>query len=351
MSPAAIRGTPSSTAGRRPFRFFHVQVAAVRDLTPHMRRVTFTGPDLGDFADPGWDQRIKLVLPAPASGYEHLPTGEDWYSEWRALPQEHRPPIRTYTTRAVRPGAGAGRAEVNAEVDVDMVVHAAPPTLAGRQDSTVPSTQPGSASQDSTGWQAAVGPAARWVASAAVGSEVVLLGPDRGWAGEPGGVGFVPPPVTERFLLGGDETAAPAIARILEDLPTTARGVAVVELPTEADTAYLPTHPGIEVRAAGREGRPHGRALVEGVRAAAAELCPAGRSRRVEEVAVDTGLLWEVPRTARGGAALQRTTLYAWLAGEATAVRATRRHLVSDLGIDRRTVAFMGYWRQGRPEG
>ena len=94
----------------------------------------------------------------------------------------------------------------------------------------------------------------------------------------------------------------------------------------------------------------YGQALVEGVREAAARLCPAGAPQEVEEIDVDHELLWEVPRTARGGAALRRATLYAWLAGEAAAVRAMRRHLVGERGIDRRAVAFMGYWRLGRAE-
>ena len=42
--------------------------------------------------------------------------------------------------------------------------------------------------------------------------------------------------------------------------------------------------------------------------------------------------------------------LYAWLAGEAGAIKTLRRHLVTDRGVDRRAVAFMGYWRQGRAE-
>ena len=157
--------------------------------------------------------------------------------------------------------------------------------------------------------------------------------------------------MTERYLLGGDETAAPAIARILEDLPSSARGVAVVEMPGDKDASYLPMHPGIEVRVAGRNGRAHGELLVEGVRRAAEELCPVGVPQKVEEIDVDRELLWDVPRHAKGGDALKRTTLYAWLAGEAAAVRTMRRHLVSERGIDRRSVAFMGYWRQGRAEG
>lgn len=31
-------------------------------------------------------------------------------------------------------------------------------------------------------------------------------------------------------------------------------------------------------------------------------------------------------------------------------IKALRRHLVSELGLDRKQVSFMGYWRKGRPE-
>jgi NADPH-dependent ferric siderophore reductase len=83
---------------------------------------------------------------------------------------------------------------------------------------------------------------------------------------------------------------------------------------------------------------------------AADRLIPAGRGCEVEEIDVDRDILWEVPRTAKGGAALRSASLYAWLAGEAGAITALRRHLVGDLGVDRRAVAFMGYWRLGRAE-
>jgi NADPH-dependent ferric siderophore reductase len=42
--------------------------------------------------------------------------------------------------------------------------------------------------------------------------------------------------------------------------------------------------------------------------------------------------------------------VFAWLAGEASSVRALRRHLVGDRGIDRRSVAFTGYWRLHRTQ-
>jgi NADPH-dependent ferric siderophore reductase len=54
--------------------------------------------------------------------------------------------------------------------------------------------------------------------------------------------------------------------------------------------------------------------------------------------------LWEVPEESPFG------PLYAWLAGEAAVIRTLRRHLVAERGMDRRAVAFMGYWRLGRAE-
>lgn len=301
----------------KPFEFFPVTVAAVQEVTPGFRRITFRGPSLRQFGDPGWDQRIKLIFTVPGADLDALIADPDWYTAWRELPDPLRPPIRTYTTRAVR-------AE-SEEVDVDMVVH---------------TPAPGET----------VGPASQWIATAAVGDPMLLLGPNALANEDPGGVDFVPPAQTDRFLIAGDATAAPAIAVILEQLPRDARGIAVVEVDTAADAAYLPAHPGIEVRPAVRDGRPYGVAFVEATTAAAEALTPPGIPHEVTEIDVDSDLLWEVPRHAKGGAALERTSLYAWLAGEASAVKTLRRTLVGERGLDRRTVAFMGYWRQGRAE-
>jgi NADPH-dependent ferric siderophore reductase len=53
--------------------------------------------------------------------------------------------------------------------------------------------------------------------------------------------------------------------------------------------------------------------------------------------------LWDSPDPAGQG-------FYAWMAGEAAAVKALRRAIVTDRGVDRRQVAFMGYWRRGQAE-
>ncbi|MEV4089138.1 siderophore-interacting protein, partial [Nonomuraea fuscirosea] len=84
---------------------FDVRVDRLERLSPSFLRVTFTGEDLHLFADNGFDQRLKLILPLPGHGLAHLPTGPDWYPRWRQLGDDRRNPMRTYTARTVRPEA------------------------------------------------------------------------------------------------------------------------------------------------------------------------------------------------------------------------------------------------------
>lgn len=294
------------------YRFFRAPVTAIVDVTPSFRRFTFSSPDLADYGDPGFDQRIKVVFPAPAAGLDAMPDGDEWYTEWRELPDDERPPFRTYTTRYVR--------NADCEVDIDMVAHDV------------------------------LGPASDWIARARLGDEVLILAPTAGYDGVSYGIDFVPPAHSESILLAGDETAAPAIAVILEQLPPQARGIVVLEVPDAGDVAYLPRHPGFEYRVGVRGAGGRHDHLIPAAQEAAAQLAPAGRGAEVEEIDIDTDILWEVPRTAKGGAALKSAVLYSWLAGEAGAIKALRRHLVAELGVDRRAVAFMGYWRLGRAE-
>ncbi|MEV4711199.1 siderophore-interacting protein [Micromonospora sp. NPDC049374] len=295
-----------------PWRLFAVEVRAVRRLSPSFVRVTFTGPDLDRFADNGYDQRIKLALPLPGQASVHLPQGPDWYARWRTLPDHERNPIRTYTVRAVRPYLG--------EVDVDLVLHG-----------------------DG-------GPATRWARRVRPGDEIAIVGPDSAYGGDHGGVEFRPPS-TGCLLLAGDETAVPAISGICERLPLDARGRVLLEVPEAGDALPLITPPGVEVTWLPRGAGGYGSRLVAAVAAAAGDLlgsAPVNGSgptpQPVDEVDVDHEILWEVPD------ALPTAPLYAWLAGEAGVIRSLRRHLVAERGLDRRAVAFMGYWRNGRPD-
>jgi NADPH-dependent ferric siderophore reductase len=278
----------------------------VRLLGPSFLRVTFTADDLGFFADNGADQRVKLLFPPPGADSAVLAGGEQWYATLRSLPDAERPAMRTYTVRAVRPA--------DREVDVDFVLHG-----------------------DG-------GPASAWAGRAAPGDRIVIVGPDGRWPGEHGGVEFRPPAGVP-LLLAGDETAVPAICAILERLPADATGHVLLEVPDPADAGAAPAvpPPGVRVTWLARGDAPHGAKLTPAVAAAADALLPSPRARASD--LDDPDDLWDVPPRPASDA-----PLYAWLAGEASVIRGLRRHLVTERGLDRRWVAFMGYWRHGATE-
>jgi NADPH-dependent ferric siderophore reductase len=288
-----------------PWRAFPVRVRALTRLSPSFLRVTFAGDELEHFADNGWDQRIKLVFPTGGAPVPDFPDA-DWYGWWRALPDERRNPIRTYTARAVRRDAR--------EVDVDIALHG-----------------------DG-------GPAARWAGAARPGDAIAVVGPDARYPGDHGGVEFRPAAGTGALLIAGDETAAPAICAILSQLPPHARGQVLVEVPHRADALPVVAPAGVRVTWLARAGGAHGSVLEPAVREAAITLLAGSVHEGPELGEPDDEVLWEVPdEPAPAGA-------YAWLAGEAGVITALRRHLVRDLGWERRSVAFMGYWKIGRAE-
>lgn len=301
------------------YRVFSVRVAAVSALTPSFVRVTLTGDALADFSAVGLDQRIKVVLPIPGHGFTDLPDGDDWYGAWRALPDAERNPLRTYTVRSFRPDAH--------ELDIDFVAHGD------------------------------TGPASRWVSSCRVGDELRIVGPavPSSPAELPSGAAEFAPGSATRILLAGDETAAPAICAILEALDVATVGHVFIEVPTDADRLPVTAPAGVEVRWIARNGASHGVRMTDQVHAWASQVASvttgaagAEASARgaveLTDVDVDEQVLWDVP------AAVDERPVYAWIAGEAGCVKELRRHLVRGVGLDRRQVAFMGYWRHGKAE-
>lgn len=301
------------SVSHHPYRTYRTTVAHRTQLSPNFLRVTLTGPDLVHFGTAGLDQRIKLVLPLPDGSFTDVGQFDEtvgmmeWYRRWRELPDETRNPIRTYTIRAVRPEAR--------EIDVDFVLH-------GTE-----------------------GPASAWASAAAPGAPLVVIGPDAR-ADETGGLEWNPGDAGS-VLIAGDETAVPAICAIVESLPAHVTGSVYIEVPTEADALPLAAPEGVAIRWLARGSAAHGLRLSAAVHAwgetRAAEDEPAATTGTELADPSEDEVLWEVPDAAVG-------SCYAWLAGEASTITALRRHLVRDLGIDRRSVAFMGYWRRGRAE-
>lgn len=230
-------------------------------LTPRMRRLTFTGRDLGRFACAD-DLHVRLYLPPPGLDRPEWPRpGPDGRTLWPE--PERRPAVRYYTIR---------RAEAE-RVEIDFVLHDAP------------------------------GPGALFAVTAEPGAVCGLAGP----------LGRTAPPAAWT-LLAGDETALPAIARLLEGMPADARGEVLLEADAE-DAAYpLAAPEGVRVRwlrrAAGGESP-----LVEAVRA----------------------LDW--PYTP---------DLFAWAGCEFATARTLRRHLRAERGLDRDRHLVVGYWERGQ---
>ncbi|WP_226995578.1 siderophore-interacting protein [Gordonia phthalatica] len=245
-------------------------MTAVSDLTPRMRRLTLAAPDLGTLVPTGPDEYVGLLMGRHPGHRIALPehgVHPNIRAAVAAVDAEHRPVLRWYTVRAHRPEVG--------EIDVDIVLHG-----------------------DS-------GPGSRFATSAAVGTRLGITEGSALFDSRPRGVVWVV----------GDETAIPAIARIVEcsDAATTVH--AVVETESAADVLPLDSCASQTWVTRGAD-RP-GTAMLDAVRAAAVPL-------DIDAV---------------------------WVCGEQAAVAAVRRHLVGERGVPPARITFSGYWRLGRSRG
>ena len=177
-SRSAAPAAPPARQRRPPRR---VEVSAVQILSPAMRRITLTGPELEGFSPVLPASYLKLIFPEPGQ------TEPD-----RPLPDAPRPTaMRTYTPLATRPEA--------LEVDVDFVLHGE-------------------------------GPASTWAAQAAVGQVLYLMGP---------GPGYAVDTAAQHHRLLVDDSALPAAETILAALPASARVTVLVEAISAAEQRPL----------------------------------------------------------------------------------------------------------------
>jgi NADPH-dependent ferric siderophore reductase len=238
-------------------------VARVEPVTTRLSRVTLAGPDLAGFRVEQPASSIRVLLGRPGSADLVIP---DWTGNAFVRPDGSRPTIRTLTPLRVDPDAG--------EIDVAIVVH------------------PG-------------GTAARWAQQVGPGDVAAISGPARGYAVDPD---------ARSFLLGGDETAIPAISQLLAAVPAEREVRVLIEVAQADARPPLPRHPGAAVQwVVGSDGGRPGEALVDAIRAA------------------------EIASGAR-----------VWVAGEAAAVQRVRRHLWEERGLPRTETTVRGYWKHGR---
>jgi len=151
-----------------------------------------------------------------------------------------------------------------------------------------------------------VGVAGPWASAARPGDGLQLMGP---------GGAYTPDPAADWHLMVGDEAVVPAIAASLERLREGVPVHVILEVGGPEDEVALATPGDLRVTWLHRRAGVYD-ALVEAVRALA---FPEG-------------------------------AVHAFVHGEASAVRAVRRHLVVDRGIPRDALSVSGYWKRGRTD-
>ncbi|MFH9072085.1 siderophore-interacting protein [Streptomyces alboflavus] len=252
-------------ASRRPGSLHVTRVRRVSRVTPRMARITFGDEELTPFLSNGTDQHVAMYFYDPDVRLPRPFTSE---AAKRLLPTA-RPRLRRYTIRSHRPELG--------EVDMDFVLHGADQLASG------------------------------WAERAAPGDEAIWFGPSPAYPLAPG---------PEWTVLIGDETALPAIAVLLEELPPEHRTLVLVEIADKAEEQELTVRDNAEVRWLHRDGRPAGQLLYE--QAVALDL-PPGRGR-------------------------------VWGAAERGTVRGLRRHFVRDRGVSRADTHLTAYWTRGETQ-
>nr|WP_246336601.1 siderophore-interacting protein [Flexivirga oryzae] len=287
---------------------FPVRLSRRERRSPSLVRLTFTDPSLAHFADRGYDQRIKLVVPRPGGlPRSDFPADENWWEVWRDQPVEERAFIRTYTVVDARPDTG--------EIDVDFVDHGV------------------------------TGPGSRFAVEAQPGDGAIIFGPNADFDGDAGGLEFRREFAGSAMqLVVGDLSALPAINGIATRLPSGAHGLICVEVPHDEDARGIFAPPEVDIVWCVTDRGDDQVAAVRDWLESIGPLAADGASTTVvDDGAVDT--YWEVsdPESAPSDG----PALSAWIAGESSRVRELRRLLVNDFEVPKGAVCFMGYWRIG----
>lgn len=251
----------------KPKRQAHeATVLARRELSPELVRLNLNAPALVDRELEHTDHYIKLLFVPETADYA-WPFDMEKIRE--SLPRDQHPVTRTYTLRSVDTATG--------DIEVDFVLH---------------------------GDKGLAGP---WARDAQVGDVIPYMGPGGAWHPEDG---------YEHFVLAGDESAAPAIAAALENLPAGATADAYVEIAAEGHEFEMPEIEGTTLTWIPRDGATPG--------------------TRMSAVVRENGLP-------------EKHTSW-FIHGVAEMIKEMRRFLFIDGHLEKSDVSISGYWRLGMTE-
>lgn len=261
---------PAATSASRKSRpQTNLTVLRREELSPHMVRIVAGGEGFSSYVNNDYvDRYVKIAFPQPGVEY---PLPLDLWAIRESMPREQWPHTRTYTVRWVD--------EAARELAIDFVIH---------------------------GDEGLAGP---WAANARPGDSLVLTGP---------GGGYNPDPAADWHLFVGDEAALPAIAAAIESLPPQARGLAFLEVDSDAEIQPITAPAGLRIEWLPRSGT------------------PAGAS----------GLLVSAVREAEW----PEGTVQVFAHGERGYMKSLREVFFRERGLERAQVSLSGYWAAGRVE-
>lgn len=252
---------------RHELKFRKVTVSHVQDLSPTLRRIVFTGDSLKDFVSASFDDHIKMFFHADPTFPVVLP---ELTERGLIFPEvESKPIARDYTPRYFNTDKG--------ELTIDFVLH-------------------------ETGY------ATTWAKQAKVGQELGIGGP-RG--------SMVQPLAFEHYVLIGDDTAIPAIARRLEELPTHAHALVWIEVESEQDRVDLHSAADVQVHWLYRQGQQAGQLTLF-----------------LEALAAHQ---------------FSDHDFHTWIAAETHVARQLRKEMLEKYGAQKQWTKASGYWKKGSP--
>lgn len=265
----AISWTGDDNDCDRPPNFQILQVLACRNVTPYMRRITFSGQDVGRFV-PMNALHLNILIQHPELAEPQWPrVGKNGLVSWEH--PERRPALRKYTVRSLDPRAGT--------LDIDFVIH-----------------------DDA-------GPGSAFAELAKPGDQVGIFGPGGGGLTE-----------AQWYLFAGDETALPAIGRMLEHLPESARGKALIEVADASEIQRFDYKPLISVE----------------------WLCRDGAQAGTTQLLADAVRRTSFPDDG--------STVYVWAGCEFDTFRDIRSYLRKERGLTKHEHLVVSYWRRGTSE-
>lgn len=238
-------------------------------ITPHYLRIFLIGDSVSEIADTTVGINNKIIIPPAGTKHFTMPVMNPETKTLEYTDSNAIPVIRTYTHRGIDLDKN--------EIWIDFVIH-------GEE-----------------------GPASAWAMHSKPGDSLGVM-MKRGKREL-----YAP---AENYMLAGDATAIPVIGVILEDLPATAKGTAILEVYDENEIMEIPTKADIRIIWTYNSNPQKGSEIATVLKAQ------------------------PLPATAR----------FAYIAAEFSTVKEIRNYLRKEQGWSREELYAYSYWKSGVAE-